>query len=615
MKGVAPILSKYLVSSSPDLTKVEPQTEDAAAPSEDANPTSKRQIEDTEDIDKSVKPKKKRNRGQNKQREKFSNQRRDPADRLCKSFLCDTVCTYGDTCKFSHDVADFLSKKPEDISGSCYNFKHLGKCPYSFACRFGKNHIKEIDGEFKNIEQSAIVNGRSVNNLSKDNLILLRKHKYDFTRAESATEDARAIVQKITKRNFELNCVKKKDIASVQNESIADNSSEEMVTKAQETLSPNGNLETSNVGPITNEDEFTIKPKEKKTIDFKNKLYLAPLTTVGNLPFRRVCKTYGADITCGEMALATKLLQGVSSEWALVKRHSSEDLFGVQLCGAFADSMSKCTQLLTETCEIDFIDINVGCPIELIFDQGAGSALMRRMNRFHEIVHSMVQVSDVPITAKIRTGISETKNTADSLVVKLREWGITMTTLHGRSREQRYTKSADWAYIDKCAKAASPMPLYGGGDILSFEDYNEAMKSDVAGTMLARGALIKPWLFTEIKEQRHWDISSSERLDILRDFSNYGLEHWGSDHQGVETTRRFMLEWLSFLHRYIPVGILERLPQKINERPSPYFGRDDLETLMASPNSADWVKISEMLLGPVPQGFFFIPKHRANSYS
>ncbi|KAF2986645.1 hypothetical protein EK904_004808, partial [Melospiza melodia maxima] len=155
--------------------------------------------------------------------------------------------------------------------------------------------------------------------------------------------------------------------------------------------------------------------------------------------------------------------------------------------------------------------------------------------------------------------------------------------LHGRSREQRYTRSADWAYIAECARLASPMPLFGNGDILSYEDANRAMQMGVSGIMIARQVPVFP--FTP----ELW-----ERFDILKDFTNFGLEHWGSDTQGVEKTRKFLLEWLSFLCRYIPVGLLEHLPQKINERPPYYLGRDYLETLMASQNVDDWIKISSL---------------------
>ncbi|XP_070272006.1 tRNA-dihydrouridine(47) synthase [NAD(P)(+)]-like isoform X3 [Myotis yumanensis] len=349
-------------------------------------------------------------------------------------------------------------------------------------------------------------------------------------------------------------------------------------------------------------------------LDISGKLYLAPLTTCGNLPFRRICKRYGADVTCGEMAVCTNLLQGQTSEWALLKRHPCEDIFGVQLEGAFPDTMTKCAELLNRTIEVDFVDINVGCPIDLVYKKGGGCALMNRSAKFQQIVRGMDQVLDVPLTVKIRTGVQERVNLAHRLLPKLRDWGAALVTLHGRSREQRYTKLADWQYIKQCVAAASPMPLFGNGDILSYEDANCAMQTGVTGIMIARGALLKPWLFTEIKEQRHWDISSSERLDILRDFTNYGLEHWGSDTQGVEKTRRFLLEWLSFLCRYVPVGLLERLPQRINERPPYYLGRDYLETLMASQRAADWIRISEMLLGPVPPNFVFVPKHKANAY-
>ncbi|KAJ8971887.1 hypothetical protein NQ314_000500 [Rhamnusium bicolor] len=101
---------------------------------------------------------------------------------------------------------------------------------------------------------------------------------------------------------------------------------------------------------------------------------------------------------------------------------------------------------------------------------------------------------------------------------KFKEWGASLITIHGRSREQRYTKSADWQYIRTVAQAAAPLPVLGNGDILSYDDYKNAMETvpELTGIMIGRGALIKPWIFTELKEQKLWDISSTERFDILK---------------------------------------------------------------------------------------------------
>jgi len=259
------------------------------------------------------------------------------------------------------------------------------------------------------------------------------------------------------------------------------------------------------------------------------------------------------------------------------------------------------------------------------------------------IVEGMSKVMSVPVTIKMRTGWEEKKPFAKDLVSSIFKWkmpNIAAIMVHGRSRLQRYSKLANWDYIAEVGQIGilnrrsvlryneeiddgkNPLyapPVIGNGDIFSYVDFEERKREGISNTaMLARGALIKPWLPTEIKEQRHWDISASERLDHLKQFVNFGLEHWGSDQRGLNITRRFLLEWLSFLYRYVPVGLLEAqcIPQRLNQRPPQNLcGRSDLETLMMSDNCKDWIKISEILLGKVPEGFAFEPKHKANSYS
>ncbi|KAM8986705.1 tRNA-dihydrouridine(47) synthase [NAD(P)(+)]-like isoform 1-T2 [Ara ararauna] len=573
----------------------------------------------------------KRARGQNKSRPCMKPNHYEQ-NRLCPSVTqgCADKCFFGLRCRFLHDVGEYMALKPPDLGPRCVLFETFGKCTYGVTCRFAQAHLGDGFRNIINTELAKQWEGKALvrNNLSKELQHQLRKRKFSFRRAE---EFLRALAKPRgdgRKGGKATGCSAEEQEVSncaTPQEGRGDDPAcpllpeqgEDPKADGLQSPSPTDDEEAPSiqtVGPVTDEDVIKLRPCEKRKLEIQGKLYLAPLTTCGNLPFRRICKRLGADVTCGEMAVCTNLLQGQASEWALLKRHHTEDIFGVQLEGAFPDTMTKCAELLNQTIEVDFVDVNVGCPIDLVYKKGGGCALMTRSNKFEQIVRGMNSVLDVPLTVKIRTGVQEKMNVAHKLIPRLREWGAAMVTLHGRSREQRYTRSADWDYIAECAQVASPMPLFGNGDILSYEDANRAMQMGVSGIMIARGALIKPWLFTEIKEQRHWDISSSERFELLRDFTNYGLEHWGSDTQGVEKTRKFLLEWLSFLCRYIPVGLLEFLPQKINERPPYYMGRDYLETLMASQNVDDWIRISELLLGPVPPSFTFLPKHKANSY-
>lgn len=440
-------------------------------------------------------------------------------------------------------------------------------------------------------------------------------------------------------------------------------------------------------------------PSEKRRIYFGPETpVLAPLTTQGNLPFRRLCVDLGAQITYSEMAMSMPLIQGQKSEWALLRAHESEaeppayhplslspsqlpsnsnssphfgydnarDLrFGAQIAANKPGPALKATEILTRLCpHLRVIDLNCGCPIDLVYRQGAGSALLDQPAKLDKIVRGMNAVSgEIPITVKIRMGTKDHKPTAERLIDRLVHGGpdnavvengtsgTAAITLHGRSRQQRYTKNADWSYIASCAAlveryhaqadtlsdtvrepdprtqpASGHVYFLGNGDIYSPGAYQSALAaSRVSSIMLARGALIKPWLFEEIAKGQPVDKSASERLAYVERYARYGLETWGSDERGVGTTRRFLLEWLSFAHRYVPLGILEHasspfgavpsgFPEpSLQDRPPRWRGRNELESLLGSEDYRDWIRISEMFLGKAHPSFRFVPKHKSNS--
>ncbi|KAJ3181730.1 tRNA-dihydrouridine(47) synthase [NAD(P)(+)]-like protein [Geranomyces variabilis] len=597
--------------------------------------------------------------GQNKNRART---RAQDEINLCSGIAVSGTCSHGDGCRFSHDVAAYLAAKEPDLGATCPVFELFGRCRFGIKCRFAGAHTAADGSQIVDAIKVAEAGeyGPFLNSYTRDWQKIVRSRNLPTPKSDlyfKWLEVAKARRVELHDGVYKAATIKQTDVqtpaATIENETgmpaaaakieppISDQPA--VVAADDEAKSLNSDKAAAAAAAIKKTEEkkqkaaarqkildelphdpatLRFRCDEKPRLNFRGKTYLAPLTTVGNLPFRRICKDYGVDITCGEMAMCTTLLQGQQSEWALTRRHASEDIFGVQIAGANVRSvLTTCELINTMKLNVDFVDLNLGCPVDAICQKGSGAALLDGGgSKLFDICAGATYVLEhIPFTVKIRMGVHTAKPIAEKLVPRFAEAGVSMVSLHGRSKEQRYTKYANWDYIYGIGKnlrdANSNMTFFGNGDVLSHDDYWRHLDTAaVDGCMIGRGALIKPWIFNEIKERRVWDISSSERFDMLKKFANYGLEYWGSDTQGVHTTRRFLLEMQSFTHRYIPVGLLEVLPQKMNERPPPFVGRDELETLMASPDSEDWVKITERILGKTPESFKFVPKHKSNSY-
>ena len=286
-------------------------------------------------------------------------------------------------------------------------------------------------------------------------------------------------------------------------------------------------------------------------------MILAPLTRGGNLPFRRLCAEHGCEVAVGEMVYARHLLSGSPLEKTRLRRAPNEALFGVQIATNEVSEGRAAVKLAAEA-GANWVDLNCGCPIHEATRRNLGSALLRYPDKLSALVRGVAQDSPLPLSVKVRLAAEGAPVNVREVVCKLREAGAAAVSIHGRTAMDRYSRAADWELIGQVVadgkSAGSAVPIIGNGDILTHYEATQRMDAHgVDGVMVGRGALMKPWLFSEFSNQRTWEPSAAERVEVYRQLVSYMKEHFGDDALGRKKAFYFLPWHLDFLSRYRPL--------------------------------------------------------------
>jgi tRNA-dihydrouridine synthase 3 len=334
-------------------------------------------------------------------------------------------------------------------------------------------------------------------------------------------------------------------------------------------------------------------------------LVLAPMTKGSNLPYRRLCVELGARVLVSEMVVARRLKQRRRGELALVRRGPGEPCFGVQLAGNQPDEMAWAAQFVEER-GADFVDLNLGCPIDHFTRRGLGAALARQPNRVARVVAAIRRAVAIPVTVKLRLGWNATHLNYLEVARSAVDAGASALTVHGRTREARYRHPADWDAIAEVARTVS-VPVIGNGDLLHAHEVDHRLAtSSCAAAMTARGALIKPWIFRDL-ERGDTAVSASDRVGIYRRYVALAREHWGRragndtaegpdlDDYGRNRLRDFLRWHVGFWVRYAPQRPDGTWPS-MQQREARLLCDSPLEALLARTDDSAIDYITDQLL-------------------
>jgi len=272
---------------------------------------------------------------------------------------------------------------------------------------------------------------------------------------------------------------------------------------------------------------------------------LAPMEDVTDLPFRLLCKEFGADIVYTEFISSDGLTRAARKSVSKLLISDLERPVGIQIFGSNPEIMADAARI-AEDAGADFIDINAGCWVPKVASRGAGAGLMRDLKVMEAIVHGVKKAVAIPVTLKTRLGWDSNNITIFQVADICAEAGLSALAIHARTRDQRHDGEANWDWIRK-VKDVAKIPIIGNGDIREPQDAIDMFKlTKCDGVMIARGAINNPWIFRQIKSLINGEVPTKPSLE---ERINVCLRHLEMEIE-LKGEKRGILEFRKYYHGY-----------------------------------------------------------------